>query len=61
MAVFLIIVLLPLSVRASITPTAPGPGEVYPMGGDCPVKWNPSAVADPAWSAFTIGRYSLNI
>ena len=61
MAAFFVLALLSLSVQASITPTAPGPGDVYPMGGDCPVKWNPSVVADPAWSTFTIGRYYLNI
>jgi len=61
MAALLIPAFLALSVRASITPTAPGPGEVYPMGGSCPIKWDPSTVVDPAWSTFTIGRYSPNI
>ena len=60
MAVFLITTLLALSVQASVTPTAPGPGEIYRIGGVCPIKWNPSADADSAWSMFTIGRYSLN-
>lgn len=61
MAVFLIATLLVLSVQASVIPTAPGPGEIYPIGGVCPIKWNPSAIADPAWSTFTIGWYSLKL
>jgi hypothetical protein len=56
MATFVILTLLALSAQASITPIAPGPGEIYPMGGACPIKWNPSVVTDPAWSTFTIGR-----
>jgi len=59
MTTFLVVTLFALYVQASITPTAPGPGEVYPIGGVCPIKWNPSAIVDPAWSTFTIGRYSL--
>ena len=61
MAVFLVATLLALPVQASITPTAPGPGEIYPIGGVCPIKWKPSAIADPAWSTFTIGGYSLKV
>ena len=60
MVVFLLVAFLAFSVKASITPTTPGPGEVYPMGGDCLIKWNLSPVADSAWSTFTIGRYSLS-
>jgi hypothetical protein len=61
MATFLIATLLSLSVQASITPTAPGPGEIFPIGGACPIKWDPSAMADSAWSTFTIGEYSLKV
>ncbi|EJU06048.1 hypothetical protein DACRYDRAFT_37527, partial [Dacryopinax primogenitus] len=43
---------LGLSARATLTPTAPGPGDVYTAGGQCPISWMPDTTG--TWKNVTI-------
>ena len=49
----LVLVLLAQLVLGAVTPTAPGPGEVFTAGSDCSVSWAPDASGK--WETFSIG------
>ncbi|EGG04421.1 uncharacterized protein MELLADRAFT_72374 [Melampsora larici-populina 98AG31] len=40
------------AVRAGVTPTAPGPGQVFNEGSDCTIQWNLDTTGK--WTSFSI-------
>lgn len=46
---------VPLNERADgVTPTAPGPGDVFRQGSQCTTEWTPDTSGK--WTNFTIDR-----
>ncbi|KAL7282403.1 hypothetical protein ACG7TL_003874 [Trametes sanguinea] len=52
MLCFLAIALSAAAAKASITPTAPGPGDSFAAGSDCTIKWNADETGQ--WTNVTI-------
>ncbi|KAI9063257.1 hypothetical protein FKP32DRAFT_1651520 [Trametes sanguinea] len=52
MLYFLAIALSAGAVKASVTPTAPGPGDSFTAGSDCTIKWNADETGQ--WTNVTI-------
>lgn len=44
------------AVQAAVTPTAPGPNDVYREGGKCVAEWTPDTTGD--WTSFDIDLMS---
>ena len=49
----LALLLLSQFAIGAVTPTAPGPGEVFAVGSECSVSWTPDQSGK--WKSFTIG------
>lgn len=52
----LLLLASPAAAASTVTPTAPGPGEVFTAGGQCSTTWTPATGS--SWKNMTIERES---